>query len=323
MRIFGWPAIVLASLWAGGIAALPARAHADPVDDPKIQRADALFAEGKALLASNLDEACGKFRESLRENPAAIGTLLNVALCEEKLGHLASALTRFSEARDRAKEQGLTEHMRAAEEHILAIEPSVPHLAIQLSEQLPETKVLIDDALIAPDGLARIAVDPGERVVVVSAPDRLPYRTRLVFAPAEHKQLVVPPLAVSVTVQSSRRLIGKISTIVGGIAAGTGLGIGLYASRLYDQQFGHGTPGDGLCDATTKQCEPAGQRKIERAHTLGNVGTVVGLAGLAVAGVGAYLWIRSPSSTDGNDATIAIVPEIGAGGLGLGATGRF
>ncbi|HET7506215.1 MAG TPA: hypothetical protein VFK02_34585 [Kofleriaceae bacterium] len=323
MQISRGPAAVLAALLAAGVPALPGRVHADPVADPRIENADRLFAEGRALLESNLNEACKKFKESLDENPAAIGTLLNVALCDERLGHLASALLRFTDARDRAKEQGLTEHVRAAEEHIQAISPSVPHLTIRLAEQLPGTKVLIDDAVVAPDKLGSIAVDPGERAIVVSAPDRLPYRTQVVLAPAERKDVVVPPLAASVTVRSSRRLIGQIAAVVGGLAAGTGLGIGLYANHLYDQQFGHAHPGDGLCDAATGTCEPRGQARTQRAQTLGNVGTVVGLAGLAVASVGAYLWIRSPGSTDGNAASLAIVPELGADGLGLAATGRF
>src|SRR5512143_4337650 len=116
MRIARWLAeLALAALV---VASLGTSAHAEPTPDPRIEKADRLFAEGKALLGSNLLQACEKFDESLRENPAAIGTLLNVALCDEKLGRVASAVAKFSEARDRAKEQGLAEHVRAAEEHI-------------------------------------------------------------------------------------------------------------------------------------------------------------------------------------------------------------
>jgi hypothetical protein len=114
-----------------------------------------------------------------------------------------------------------------------------------------------------------------------------------------------------------------ITTFVGGLGAGTGLAIGLYANHLYDQQFGHKDAGDGLCDAATGTCEPRGQSKVQRARTLGNVGTVVGVAGLAVAGVGLYLWIRSPSSTNDRREPIAIVPALGPAGLGVTATGRF
>src|SRR5262249_25538046 len=136
-------------------------------------------------------------------------------------------------------------------------------------------------------------VDPGERVVTVSAPKRLPYRIRLVLRKGEHMDVDVPALASSVTVTSSRRRIGQITTFAGGAAVGTGIGLGFYAWHLYRSQFGHTTPGDGLC-TDDGVCEQPGLKQTQRARTLASVATVVGVAGLAVAGVGAYLWLRSP-----------------------------
>jgi hypothetical protein len=324
MRIASRTSVFMrASLVIASVGGLAGQAHADPVPDAKIQKADQLFAEGKALLDSNLLQACAKFEESLRENPAAIGTLLNVALCDEKLGRIASAVAKFSEARSRAKEQGFLEHVRAAEEHIEALTPKVPHLTIKLTEALPETKILIDDTIISPGELENIPVDPGERVIIVSAPQRLPYQTKLVVGTAEHRELVVPAFAKSVTVKSSRRLIGQITTAVGGAAIGTGIGIGLYARHLYNDQFGHMEPGDGLCDSTKKQCERPGQSKTQRAHTLGNVGTVVGGAGVLVAIAGVYLWLRSPGSTPGDHMKLVVAPEVSPDGVGLVALGHF
>jgi type III secretion system FlhB-like substrate exporter len=320
MRIARWLAeLALASLVAGGLGTT---AHAGPAPDPRIEKADRLFAEGKALLGSNLVQACAKFDESLHENPAAIGTLLNVALCDEKLGRVASAVAKFSEARNRAKEQGLPEHVRAAEEHIAALTPSVPHLALTLTEPLPDMSILIDGTLVAPGALASVAVDPGERVIVVNASARLPYRTKIIVGKAEHKDVVIPALAKSIIIKSSRLRIGQITTIVGGAALGTGLGLGLYARNLYHKQFD-----DGRCTHAEPDdlCSPQGQTQTNRARTLGNVGTVVGVAGVAVAGVGVYLWLRAPNSTPNGprDQRLTVVPEVSADGLGVVAAGRF
>jgi hypothetical protein len=313
-------ALVVVAL--GGLGGLGGRAHADPTPDPRIEKADRLFSEGKALLSSNLLQACAKFDESLRENPAAIGTLLNVALCDEKLGRVASAVAKFSEARDRAKEQGLPEHVRAAEEHIAKLQPDVPHLAIKLTEQLPETRVLIDDTIIALQAIGDVAVDPGERVIVVSAPARLPYRAKLVVGTAEHQEVVIPALSRSITITSSRGRIGQITTIVGGAAFGAGIGLGLYARHLHHKQFD-----DGLCASTPAgdRCNPAGQTQTERARTLGNVGSVFGGTGFVVTCVGVYLWLRSPRSTphDTGDKKLVVVPQITPDGLGVVAAGRF
>jgi hypothetical protein len=313
--------LAAAALVVGGLGGLSRQAGAQPLTDPKIEKADQLFAEGKALLASNLQQACAKFDESLRYNGAAIGTLMNVALCDEKLGRFASAVAKFTEARDRAKEQGLEVHARAAEERIAALAPEVPHVTIKLTEQLPDTSVLIDDRVVALDALAAIAIDPGERVIVVNAPARLPYRTKLTIARAERKDVVIPALARSVTINSSGHRIGQITTIAGAAAAGTGLGLGLYARHQYNQQF-NGSPPPCTSDDNGKHCSPAGLTQTQRARTLGNVGTIIGVAGLVTTGVGVYLWLRSPSSTTERRA-VALVPAVGPDGVGLAAVGRF
>jgi tetratricopeptide (TPR) repeat protein len=319
MRTLG-PCIALAALVAISADGFGHLASADP----KVDRADELFAEGKALLESNLLQACAKFDESLRYNPAAIGTLLNVALCDEKLGRLASAVAKFSEARDRAQEQGLTQHVLAAEQHITTLEPDVPHLTIRLTESLPDTKVLVDNRLVLLDALTSIAMDPGERVIVVSAPDRLPYRNQLIIGKAEHKEIIIPALARSVTIRSSQRRIGQLLTLTGSAALGTGIGLGLYARNLYHKQFGHTDPGDGLC-TTDAVCEPTGQKQTQRARTLGNVATAIGGAGIVVAAIGAYLWYRAPQSTahDTSDKKVAVVPDLSLTRFGITALGRF
>lgn len=289
--------------------------------DPNVELADQLFAEGRALLPSNLSEACKKFDESLHYNPAAIGTLLNVALCDEKLGHVASAVVRFTEARDRSREQGLPEHLRAAEDHLAALEPQVPHLAIRLTQQLPETKVLVDDRVYALTALGDIAIDPGEHVVVVSAPDRLPHRATVVIAPAEHKAIVIPALARSVTVTSSWRRIGQIATITGGAAFGASIGLAFYGLHVHNQQFDQQncTHRQDLPDG----CNGPGQSANERARTYGNVATVVGGVGLAVAAAGAVVWYLAPRSSQSSDTAPRVVLDVTGDRIGVVALGRF
>lgn len=332
-RSISGPASGLAAALAVAVMMSVARpASAQPLVDPKIQKADQLFAEGKALLDSNLVEACAKFDESLRYNAAAIGTVLNVALCDEKLGKIASAVARFTQVRESAKEQGLPQHLSAAEAHLATLAPLVPHLTIKLTETLPGTSILLDDQVVAPGGLADIAVDPGERVVVVNAPSRLPYRTKVLIAKSEHKDVVVPVLAKSVVITSSRYRIGQITTLVGAVAAGTGIGLGLYARHLYHDQFHNDHPGIGddkipsSCtdDDQGKRCTADGLTQTHRARTLGNVGTIVGAAGVAAAGVGVFLWLRAPHSTRAPDENqVTLVPAVGPDGVGLAAVGRF
>ena len=331
MRIAAWlaeiavaAAIVVASRPAiADPPTAPADPQADKPDkpDPRIEEADQLFAEAKALMPSNLNEACKKFDRSLQLNRDAIGTLLNVALCDEKLGRIASAVARFTEARDRAREGGLPEHQRAAESHLVVLEPQVPHLAVQLTQPLPETKVLVDDRLYALAALANIAIDPGEHVVVVSAPDRLPHRATFVIKPAERKAIVVPPLARAVTVASARRRFGQIATVTGGVAFGTSIGLAFYGLHLHNQQFDQRNCShrDNLQDG----CNTTGQSNNERARTYGTVATVVGGLGLAVGAAGAVLWYLAPGSPQGADASPRVVLDVTGDRVGVVALGRF
>lgn len=305
------------------LASTAGRTFAAPVDDPKIKKADQLFDEAKQLMDTNLEQACAKFEQSLALNSEALGTLVNVALCDEKLGHFASALAKFTEARDRAKEQGLAEYVRASEQHMAAVAPLVPHLTIKLTEDLPGTSVLVDSAVIPPAGFASIAVDPGEREIVVTAPDRLPYRTKIIIAKSAHQDVVVPALAKSVIVRSSRPRIGQITAIAGGVAMATGLGIGLYARSQYNAQFDNGN-----CKTIDdhKRCNVDGGKKTDHARTLGNVGTIVGAVGLGAAIGGTLLWLLSPHSTapaDDRRPSVSLSPTVSADGVGLTALGRF
>src|ERR1700691_6159686 len=101
-------------------------ARATPAEDAA--KAEALFADGQKLRdAGKLDEACVKFEDALRYNRNAVGTILNVALCDQQAGKLATAAKLFAEARDRATEQNLREHRKAAEDHLGQIADAVPH----------------------------------------------------------------------------------------------------------------------------------------------------------------------------------------------------
>jgi len=244
---------------------------------------------------------------------AALGTLLNVALCDEKLGRIASAVAKFSEARDRAREQNLPEHLSAAEDKLEQLEPELPYLTIKLTESPGrDTRILIDDKLLPLDQVVDHAVDPGDRVIVVSAPGRVAFKQTIRIQRRERKAVVVPKLAKAVV--SSRRTIGKIVTGSGALVVGTGIGLGLLARSRYNAV---------IAECPDLVCPDADlHSKAESARTLGNVGTVLGVVGLATVAVGAYLWIRSPKeSTTG--ARVSVVPHVGDGSAAIFAIGHF
>ena len=68
--------------------------------------AEALFNEGRSLVAGgHYSDACPKFEASQQLDPG-LGTLLNLAECYEKLGKTASAWAEYREAIPLARASG-------------------------------------------------------------------------------------------------------------------------------------------------------------------------------------------------------------------------
>lgn len=299
------------------LVALGSLAHADD----EVPKADALFAEAEKLRdAGDAAGACAKFAEALKYNRNAVGTMLNVALCDEHAGKLASAVKLFAEARDLAREHHLVEHLQAAEAHLANDEPLVAHLAIAFTEPPSvDTKLLIDDDVIPTSSADDVPVDPGGHTVTVTAPGRLPNETRVEVARRQHKAVAIPKLAFPV--RSTRHAVGK-AILVGGVGlAATGVALGLFARSDYRSQFEPDSTGVTPCSkvGTLTTCNPDGLSKTQKARTLGAVGTVVGSAGIVAIGLGAVLWLVPHETRDGP----AVVPVLAPDHAGLAVVGSF
>src|SRR5689334_1948856 len=90
---------------AAALGLLATTGHALAQDrDPAA--AEALFREGKQLMADGaFERACPKLAESYRLDPAT-GALLATALCYERANKLASAWVAYTDAAARAKTEG-------------------------------------------------------------------------------------------------------------------------------------------------------------------------------------------------------------------------
>lgn len=302
-----WTAIVV-------VGALVRVAHADDASD-----AETLFNEGvKAKEAGKADEACAKFRASYEKNRNAVGTILNVALCDEQAGKIGSAHKLFAEAEARAREQNLDEHRQAAQEHKDKLAGDVPRVTIGFAELAPETKLVVGGDVVDTASTSDIEVDPGAVKIVASAPGRVPYETTLTIAKAEHKTIAIPKLGYPIE-DNGRATLGKVVTFAGAGVVLAGIGVGLYANHKYNGEFdnGHCT----MPDAAHPMCNQNGYATTHNAKTLGWVGTGVGAAGLVAVGVGVALWITAPHHEAARQ--VSFVPTVAPDQAGIVAFGRF
>ncbi len=194
-----WPTLALCCV----AVSLPAPARAEAGAAQKAA-AESLFDDGrKAMKSGHFTEACPKFEESERIDPA-IGTLLYLAECYEKTGRTASAWATFREAASAAQAQGETERTRVASARADRLQPSLSKLIVKVvpeTAQLPTLRVTRDNLPLAKAlfGVA-IPVDPGKYHIVASADGYQSYEADLeVLANGDSKSLEIPALAASTT----------------------------------------------------------------------------------------------------------------------------
>jgi hypothetical protein len=184
-RLRRWLAVP--SMLLAFAASSTARAQSD------VAAAEAIFEAGRAAMEKgDFASACPRFRESERLDPAP-GTLLNLADCEEKLGHLARAWEAWREAL--ATLPADDARRPAAKSRERAVESRVPRLTLTRAPGAPEgTVARRDDVEIhAASFDVPLPVDPGEHTIVVSAPGRDAKQTVITLKEGEQRTLVVEP----------------------------------------------------------------------------------------------------------------------------------
>lgn len=295
-------------------------------DGPPLSESDAkdLFARGRDLRQSgDCGSAVPLFRKAFDVYPRGLGSLRNLAECEEKLGHFASSRRAWLDlkralvtAPPDAKYEGWD---RDAEEAAAKLKPKVAQLFVDVIVKSPDGEApateqspvslsingeriaakLVNTTLERDPGRYLIRVDakdaePLEQVVDLTAGDQRRITMRVVRTPPTgEKPLVPPPQERSTPVQ---RTLGWVALGVGGAALAS-------AGVFFVVRQGALSAVDDACPARTK-CDPSLQGDVDRGRFASTMVTVLGAVGVAAAGAGVALVLTSPSSTTTGGLTI-------------------
>lgn len=157
--------------------------------------AERSFREGRALLVQGrFTQACSKLEQSQRLEPR-LGTKLNIAFCQERLGQLATAWLSFQEAASLARSAGDGERERFARSRVDALEPRLPRLSVRAAARAnAEPPALLLDGVPLPAKAEREAlpVDPGEHVLVALQSGEEYWRATVRLGESEHGAITVP-----------------------------------------------------------------------------------------------------------------------------------
>src|SRR5262245_47658381 len=148
--------------------------------------AEELFQLGRSAMAGrDYDKACRYFQASL-DAEFTLGTLLNLAICHEQAGKIASAWAEYRVLEDRARRATppQPDRVRFAEAHGASLYPRLSRIRIKLSPETAVTKglvVKIDGTAVARELFdAGVPVDTGQHTVSALAPERESWSQRLI-----------------------------------------------------------------------------------------------------------------------------------------------
>jgi len=274
---------------------------------PDASSGEELFRRGRAALAAErYPEALALFERSQRLDPAG-GTLLNLAVCEERLGRLVRARARLAEALEllRAGDR----RRPAAVERLAELDRRMPHVSIDADGlgRAGVTLKLDGDRFDVDAAGGEIAVDPGAHLLSCEGPEgercghafRIAERERLVLVP----ELSPPPLSPEArpgldlkalaqpaaaeapampAVSRGRRVLAYTLAGLGAAGIATGLLAGAGVLREKQRMSGH-------CDA--RGCDPDGIEAASRGKLFSTVATVATAAGLVSLAGSVYVFV--------------------------------
>jgi hypothetical protein len=325
--------------WLGllTLRVLGARAAFAQARDPAA--GEALFQEGRRLMkAGDFAGACPKLEESLRLDPA-LGTLVNLASCEEERGRTATAWEHWRAAADQlpsGDKRRVTAVARAT-----ALEKVLPRLTVTLAAEVStEAEVKRDGVRLGRASLGLpLPVDPGRHVVTVVAPGREPREFEATLRARENQTLTLEPgpeiklakveappprwedekAPAALANVVARPATASSAPVVGWIV--TGVGVAALAGAGYAglQALAARKDAKSACsEAAPTLCWKDARGPLDRDRRNSLIADVVGGAGLVVTAVGLFLVLRGP----GESTTTAQVTPVPGGGL-VDLSGRF
>ena len=315
------PRLVIAPL-SLALALLATSAAGQPRDRAA---ADALFQAARAEFdRGDFASACEKFAESHRLDPAP-GTLLNLALCHEKTGRIASAWEGFRQVADMLHD----ERVDFARSRSSSLEGRLPWLTLHMPKETTDgVRVFRDGIELGSASLGiPLPVDPGTHTLVVEAPGRLRSTRTISISEAQRQEVTLKlgpdqpvstpptppkrPKPASASPTSNDKTWAWVTGGIGVAGVATSLATGALAVSSKRTIDAH---------CIDRRCDDQGLDAASAGRTYATISTVSGGVGVLGLGVGTYL-LLSPRTEQHPSPRIEATAMPGGGFVGM--KGRF
>jgi hypothetical protein len=309
-----------ALLLAAAIALVSPAARAQSAGENAVV-AESLFHEAVKLFDDgHIHEACEKFAESFRLDPAN-GTLQDLALCHDREGKIASAWAEYTQLAARAAAKKQDERADAARKRAAELEPRVSRVRLVFANEGAIERVAIDGHDIGRAAWASaLPVDPGVHALSFAADGFVTSTVGVnISRDGATFSVNVPRLAPASKADGGARAESgapsrrTIAWILGG-AGVAAIGVGSYFGI---RAMGDKSDGDAHCNG--RLCDATGLALQDDAHTHATIATIAFGAGIAALGGAAFLFVTSERKNGG----VAIAPVVAPGVASVRAEVRF
>lgn len=295
-------------------------AHADELPKPPTE-ADRLFEEGRAFAKEGkIAEACARFTKSF-EIDHALGTELNLADCEEKLGHLRLAWRLFLAAADESQRSDDTKRTEFARARAEALAARLTEVVVNVAQPTaPGLAITIAGHPMEPAPVIRDRTEPGEIEIVATLPERPTFKTSVSGAAGASVSVDVPAFGARVIrVIPTHRRKSRVYLAWGVGAAGA---LSAIAGTIFalEGRSEYNTTVDGPhCGRVTGGvvCDDVGDVKLAEAQERADVGTVFAIGSGALLIGAAVLYLTAPRDR------VTLVPSATTDHVGLAVRTAF
>jgi tetratricopeptide (TPR) repeat protein len=314
---------VVIGLWAYGARAQQPQAR-DTV------AAEALFKAGRALVEKgDYAAGCPKFEASLALNPSA-STMLNIALCHEHEGKLASAWEDYHRAlvlnRETVGEKRRKGLEEIANKGIAALDPRVPKLRVAVKSAPAGLEVQRDGKPLPAAALGEaLPADPGPHEVRASAPGHEEETRKVTLEEGKTVEIELTLRAAPAAAAPDAKAGGGVPTWAW-ISGAVGVGLtGAATFFLIDDLSAINALRENCREVRGgTYCNPGYDYAADNARKNRDFGLFVGLGSAGVIAIGAaVVGIVGSGSAKEPAQTAVALPWIAPGGGGATLVGSF
>jgi hypothetical protein len=318
--------------------------------------AEALFKKGlEAMKHNQFKEACDAFEGSDESDPSP-GTEINLALCNEKQGKIATAWGWYRTAAGLADQRNQKDRAELARNEAVKLEPKLHKLTITVKAPAPEGLTVTRNGTSVPTAIlgSDVPIDPGDYAIEVNAKNKKAWKGSVhIAAGPGTDRLDVPlledaPVAVrpaggapaggdnhppqTGTDGSTQRTVGLIVGGVGILALIGAGGLEIFNLAVTNNDYKSVSRDLAACKGTTPPPAPGACGSLETSvnskndarHANQTASIVIAASGGALVITGIVLLATAPSArTTGEVLKPRVYPLLGNGTTGLGLSSTF